>query len=199
MKVMKGTTLFVATLGLVCIMGSFSIFKLYGQQIPPEEIAVQPPPPESIVSVSNKPSVPRIRYRDVINQLSDSIVGLKNEVSNATQRLEAVIRERDSLKNQLHEAKKGAIQPESQKSKRDPSGKGATGVSSISLLLLGVSIIVLVATFLLSRVVKSGVKRYEIKYKELQHEFENYRRTSRERFEKQAIDHFNELKRLKKI
>jgi hypothetical protein len=33
--------------------------------------------------------------------------------------------------------------------------------------------------------------------KELREEFETYRKTSRERFEQQAIDHFNEIKRLK--
>jgi len=32
---------------------------------------------------------------------------------------------------------------------------------------------------------------------ELQREYEDYRKTSRERFEKQAIDHFNEVKKLK--
>jgi len=35
--------------------------------------------------------------------------------------------------------------------------------------------------------------------KELQEEYEEYRKTSRERFEQQSIDHFNELKRLKGI
>ena len=35
--------------------------------------------------------------------------------------------------------------------------------------------------------------------KELQEEYEDYRKTSRERFEQQSIDHFNELKRLKGI
>jgi hypothetical protein len=35
--------------------------------------------------------------------------------------------------------------------------------------------------------------------KELQVEYDEYRKTSRERFEQQSIDHFNELKRLKGI
>ncbi len=35
--------------------------------------------------------------------------------------------------------------------------------------------------------------------KELQGEYDDYRKTSRERFEQQSIDHFNELKRLKGI
>ncbi len=35
--------------------------------------------------------------------------------------------------------------------------------------------------------------------KELQNEYDEYRKSSRERFEKQSIDHFNELKRLKGI
>ena len=65
----------------------------------------------------------------------------------------------------------------------------------IIIVLAALTIIVFLMFFRSNRITREKTKDL----KELQDEFDEYRKTSRERFEKQSIDHFNELKRLKGI
>ncbi len=62
----------------------------------------------------------------------------------------------------------------------------------------GLAIVLLVIFFLFKRAHQIANQKTR-ETKELQDEFEEYRKTSRERFEQQAIDHFNEVKRLRGI
>lgn len=66
---------------------------------------------------------------------------------------------------------------------------------SIILGLVAVSLIIL---FLFQRANSITVK-VNRELNDLQVEYEEYRKTSRERFEKQSIDHFNELRKLKAV
>ncbi len=192
---MKRAIRFVANLYLVCFVGSLTITQLNGQQTPPEEIQPQTPTSELVAPVAPVASPPRIRYRDVIKQLSDSMVGLRQDLAKTTLRLEEITKENDSIKKMLDVATPEALQTIGQKNKKNTSD----GLSFISVLVLIISLVALGGLAVIFRFSKLDARRKEIKYKELYDEFENYRRSSRERFEKQAIDHFNELKKLKKI
>ncbi|TVQ15056.1 MAG: hypothetical protein EA361_06595 [Bacteroidetes bacterium] len=65
-------------------------------------------------------------------------------------------------------------------------------------IIIGLAIVLLVIVVLFKRAhLIAGQKTREMK--ELQDEFDEYRKTSRERFEQQSIDHFNEVKRLRGI
>ncbi len=57
--------------------------------------------------------------------------------------------------------------------------------------------VMLVVGFLLFKNTRHVTRKTTSELNELQTEYEEYRKNSRERFEKQSIDHFNEIKRLK--
>lgn len=65
-------------------------------------------------------------------------------------------------------------------------------------IISGLTVFLLVIIFLFKRAHQIANQKTR-ETKELQDEFEEYRKTSRERFEQQSIDHFNEVKRLKGI
>ncbi len=62
----------------------------------------------------------------------------------------------------------------------------------------GLAVILVVIFFLFKRAHHIASQKTR-ETKELQDEFDEYRKTSRERFEQQSIDHFNEVKRLRGI
>jgi len=151
-------------------------------------------------TVPPTPRVPRIRYRDLINQLSDSITGLLKDMESISTALEKTTQERDSIKQRLEGEIPLARETEIKEDRRSLLGiKMAPGLFNIVLILFFVlAIIALAIAFLYCKRVGAGTLEKDMKYKELVDEFESYRKASRERFEKQAIDHFNELKKLGK-
>lgn len=66
--------------------------------------------------------------------------------------------------------------------------------SIIGILVFG--LIMVAVLYNRARIITNQTRK---DFKDLQFEFEEYRKSSRERFERQAIDHFNEVKRLKGI
>jgi hypothetical protein len=124
---------------------------------------------------------------DQINQLNQQIVlhvqqigNLEAEANQANEERDIAIKERDSL---------------------FLFGIPMSKVFYNSLLwslILGLSV-VLVLTAILFRRANAIAREKTNNLRELQTEYDEYRKSSRERFEKQSIDHFNELKRLKGI
>ena len=124
---------------------------------------------------------------DQINQLNQQIVlhvqqigNLEAEANQANEERDIAIKERDSL---------------------FLFGIPMSKVFYNSLLwslILGLSV-VLVLTAILFKRANAIAREKTNNLRELQTEYDEYRKSSRERFEKQSIDHFNELKRLKGI
>jgi hypothetical protein len=138
---------------------------------------------------------PRIMYRDVINQLSDSIVILNQTLEEIVLRLEKITLEKESLSTNLLEATTSIDEPEIERE------KGLAGeIKSVwFFLVLAIVFIVIAILFFACNSAINKAKQKALQYDELAEEFENYRKASRERFEKQAIEHFKELKKLNKI
>ncbi|MFW5706401.1 MAG: hypothetical protein ACOCX0_04955 [Bacteroidota bacterium] len=65
--------------------------------------------------------------------------------------------------------------------------------------IIGILAILFAIAFIMYRRCQMVTNQKNKELKEVQIEFEEYRKSSRERFEKQAIDHFNEVKRLRGI
>jgi hypothetical protein len=61
--------------------------------------------------------------------------------------------------------------------------------------IIGVLLLLFIVLLILYNRANRVANQKSAELKEVQVEYDEYRRTSRERFEKQAIDHFNELKR----
>jgi preprotein translocase subunit SecF len=71
--------------------------------------------------------------------------------------------------------------------------------NTIILAVMGILVVILLILAVLYQRANSVASQKSREMNELQAEYEEYRKTSRERFERQSIEHFNELKRLRGI
>jgi len=131
---------------------------------------------------------------DSLNNAHDQIGQLNQQIEMQLQQISALEEET----NKANEARDIAIRD------RDSLFMFGMPMSKVfynSLLwsvILGLSVLLILTGFFFKRA--NAIAREKTNnLRELQTEYDEYRKSSRERFEKQSIDHFNELKRLKGI
>lgn len=129
---------------------------------------------------------------DSILQSSQRINQLETEVANLNAQMDSI--------SSLHE--QGVLQRDAAIRDRDSFNLLGLKIGKVfyNLLLWSIIIglIVLLATsFLIMKTARAGAITKTSEINDLKTEFEEYKKSSRERFEKQSIDHFNEIKRLK--
>lgn len=131
---------------------------------------------------------------DSLNSAQQNIETLQQDISQQQTR-------QDSLETELNQT-----MSERDAAIRDRDTLSLLGISMnktfYNILLwsiIGGLAVVLVIVFILFKRANHIANQKTREQKELQDEFEKYRKTSRERFEQQAIDHFNEVKRLRGI
>lgn len=125
--------------------------------------------------------------REEIATLKETLINRQNENQELQQTLEATISERDKAIDERDSLSFLGVM------------LGKNLYNLIVWSVIGGMVVLLALVFILfkrARVIASQ-KRSELT--ELKTEFETYKKTSRERFEKQSIDHFNEVKRLRGI
>jgi preprotein translocase subunit SecF len=76
---------------------------------------------------------------------------------------------------------------------------GKSTYNSIMWAIVGALALILLILLVLFNRANSVARQKSREMNELQVEYDEYRKTSRERFERQSIEHFNELKRLRGI
>ncbi|MFN2395587.1 MAG: hypothetical protein ABR597_07850 [Bacteroidales bacterium] len=140
-------------------------------------------------------------FQKVRRNSIDSLNQAYNEIQNQIQLKEQAIEEKDAMAVALAET-----EVERDQAIRDRDSLFLFGIPlsktfynvllwSIIIVLAVLAVIVFFMYFRSNRITRQKTKDLN----ELQDEFDEYRKTSRERFEQQSIDHFNELKRLKGI
>jgi uncharacterized membrane-anchored protein YhcB (DUF1043 family) len=140
-------------------------------------------------------------FQKVRRNSLDSLNQAYNEIQNQIRLKEQAIEEKEAIAVALAET-----EVERDQAIRDRDSLFLFGIPlsktfynvllwSIIIVLAVLTIIVFLMFFRSNRITREKTKDL----KELQVEFDEYRKNSRERFEQQSIDHFNELKRLKGI
>ena len=195
----KITSIVLLLIAFFCLNIVFGANKRQGEIV--DSVAIEEIQQDATIADSVPPPAPRIRYRDVINQLTDSVEGLNQNIKSIYSKLDALTKENELLRKELAESDPPSTEPIiEEKEKRSLLGiRLSADLYNFILSFLFVSaIIALAIAFFYCKRASMCSKEKEMQYKELLEEFENYRKSSRERFEKQAIDHFNELKKLGK-
>jgi hypothetical protein len=130
----------------------------------------------------------------------DSLNSTHREINTLNRQLIKVQRDTDSLIAELQNVRR---ERDEAISERDslfilgiPTSKSF--YNTLMWSIIGVLTLLLIIGVVLYNRTRSITVQKSNELSELTAEYENYRKTSRERFEQQAIDHFNEMNRFKK-
>lgn len=140
-------------------------------------------------------------FRKISSNAMDSLNAAKSEIAT----LNTTLSERRNENQQLQQTLNNTISERDQAiAERDSFNLMGFLISknlySLILWSLIVALLVLLIVLYLSFIRANVVARNrKTEIYDLKDEFENYKKTSRERFEKQSIEHFNEVKRLRGI
>lgn len=129
----------------------------------------------------------------------DSLNRAKREIGSLKMQETRLMEKMDSLENAMTIAKSERDQAIRDRDSLFLFGIGMNKTFYNLLLwsIIGGLAALMVIVFLMFKRASVVSHKTKTEFKELRQEYEEYRKTSRERFEQQSIDHFNEIKRLK--
>ncbi|MFP4489509.1 MAG: hypothetical protein ACLFN1_09420 [Bacteroidales bacterium] len=138
-------------------------------------------------------------FQKINNNIIDSLLAYKRDITQLNNRISAFNTENDSLNNSLEETRSDL--QEVSRTKNEISLMGLeinkTVYNSIMLIIIAALIIMLIMGYIVFKTNRAGTIRTKNELKDLKEEFEEYRQNSRQAREKMTIDHFKEIQRLK--
>jgi hypothetical protein len=140
-------------------------------------------------------------FRKLRRNTLDTLNVAFNQIASLQQQITQVQNEKNSLQeqySQVVEERDAAFQSQDSLDLFGMEVNKAT-YNTIVWSIVGVLAIILIIALIFFNRANSIARQKSREMNELQVEYDEYRKTSRERFERQNIEHFNELKRLRGI